>query len=69
MRSIDLAGVRLRRRHRFVCDPATLVVAFERVAGNTGARTAGVDGLRVDHVQAFGAEAYLEQIRSHVAGG
>src|SRR5207247_1431810 len=28
-----------------VCDPATLLVAFERVAGNTGANTPGVDGL------------------------
>ena len=27
----------------FVHDPATLIVAFDRVAGNTGSRTAGVD--------------------------
>lgn len=31
----------------FVYDPATLLVAFDRVAGNRGARTAGVDGLTV----------------------
>jgi RNA-directed DNA polymerase len=24
--------------YNFVCDPATLIVAFERVAGNAGAR-------------------------------
>jgi RNA-directed DNA polymerase len=59
-------GFRFDDVFNFVCDPATLVVAFERVAGNTGARTAGVDGLRADHVQAFGAEAYLEQIRSQL---
>jgi RNA-directed DNA polymerase len=28
----------------FVYDPATLIVAFSRVAGNQGARTPGVDG-------------------------
>jgi retron-type reverse transcriptase len=31
----------------FVHDPATLLVAFDRVAGNTGANTPGVDGLTV----------------------
>lgn len=62
-------GFRFDDVFNFVCDPATLVVAFERVAGNTGARTAGVDGLRADHVQAFGAEAYLDQIRSQLKAG
>ncbi|MGM9470187.1 group II intron reverse transcriptase/maturase [Streptomyces murinus] len=62
-------GFRFDDVFNFVCDPATLVVAFERVAGNTGARTAGVDGLRADHVQAFGAEAYLEQIRAQLRAG
>ncbi|MFJ2591251.1 group II intron reverse transcriptase/maturase, partial [Streptomyces sp. NPDC087538] len=62
-------GFRFDDVFNFVCDPATLVVAFERVAGNTGARTAGVDGLRADHVQAFGAEPYLEQIRSQLRAG
>lgn len=28
-----------------VCDPAFLVVAWQRVRGNKGARTAGVDGI------------------------
>ena len=27
-----------------VCDPAFLALAWDRVRGNTGARTAGVDG-------------------------
>jgi len=30
-----------------VCDPATLLMAFVRVAGNRGAMTAGVDGWTV----------------------
>jgi hypothetical protein len=33
--------------YNFVHDPATLIVAFDRVAGNLGARTPGVDGLTV----------------------
>ena len=36
-----------------VFDPATLIVAWFRVAGNTGARTAGVDGLTVADVEAL----------------
>ena len=39
-------GRRFDDLFNFVYDPATLIVAFDRVAGNTGARTAGVDGLR-----------------------
>ncbi|MFD8788118.1 group II intron reverse transcriptase/maturase [Kitasatospora sp. NPDC059599] len=62
-------GFRFDDVFNFVCDPATLVVAFARVAGNTGARTAGVDGLRADHVQAFGVEAYLGRIRSQLRAG
>ena len=34
-----------------VCDPAFLLVAWDRVAGNQGARTAGVDGLTVADVE------------------
>src|SRR6478752_6671139 len=35
----------------FVHDPATLIVAFDRVAGNRGANTPGVDGLTVAAVE------------------
>lgn len=31
----------------FVHDPATLIVAFDRVPGNHGARTPGIDGMTV----------------------
>jgi RNA-directed DNA polymerase len=31
--------------YNLVHDPAALLVAFDRVAGNTGAKTPGVDGL------------------------
>ena len=30
--------------HNLVCDPATLMVAWRRVHGNRGSRSAGVDG-------------------------
>src|SRR5882757_7672041 len=38
-------GRRFDDLFNLVCDPATLKIAFDRVAGNTGSRTAGVDGL------------------------
>jgi RNA-directed DNA polymerase len=38
-------GRRFDDLFNFVCDPATLLVAFDRVAGNHGANTPGVDGL------------------------
>jgi len=44
-------GRRFDDLFNLVHDPATLLVAFERVAGNTGARTPGVDGLRVADVE------------------
>jgi RNA-directed DNA polymerase len=30
--------------HNLVCDPATLMVAWQRVRANRGSRSAGVDG-------------------------
>ena len=36
-------GRRFDDLFNLVCDPATLLVAFERVAGNKGAKTPGVD--------------------------
>ena len=44
-------GCRFDDLFNFVCDPATLLVAFDRVAGNQGARTADVDGLTVADVE------------------
>jgi RNA-directed DNA polymerase len=54
-----------------VCDPATLQEAFARVAGNAGARTAGVDGRTVHGLQArAGAvEAFLDEIRDQLKTG
>jgi RNA-directed DNA polymerase len=54
----------------FVHDPATLIVAFERVAGNRGANTPGVDGLRaVDVEGAIGVPRFLEDLRAALKAG
>ncbi|PKW18659.1 group II intron reverse transcriptase/maturase [Saccharopolyspora spinosa] len=51
-------------------DPATLIVAFNRVAGNQGARTAGVDGLTAFDVERdIGALEFLDGLRSDVKSG
>ncbi len=45
-----------------VCDPAVLVVAWERVRGNRGARSAGVDGVKPRSI-VFGSDAFLTGLR------
>lgn len=53
--------------YNLVCDPATLIVAFARVAGNTGARTPGVDRITVRAIQhGVGVEAFLDEVRSRL---
>jgi RNA-directed DNA polymerase len=48
-----------------VTDPGFLFVAWDRVRGNKGARTAGVDGLTAASVAAaHGVEGFLEEVRS-----
>jgi RNA-directed DNA polymerase len=50
--------------YNLVCDPAFLLIAWERVAGNSGARTAGVDRYTVrDVVEQVGVAAFLEGLR------
>jgi RNA-directed DNA polymerase len=54
----------------FVHDPATLIVAFDRVAGNTGARTPGVDGLTVAGVEeVIGVPGFLDDLRAQLKTG
>jgi RNA-directed DNA polymerase len=54
----------------FVHDPATLLVAFARVAGNTGARTAGVDGLTAADVETvLGVPGFLDDVRGMLRDG
>ena len=53
-----------------VCDPAFLTVAWGRVKGNVGGRSAGVDGETVRDVEAGrGAQALLEDLRADLKAG
>src|ERR687889_804498 len=63
-------GRRFDDLFNLVCDPATLIVAFERVAGNRGSRTAGVDGMRAADVEQFvGVPGFLDQVRGALKDG
>src|ERR1035437_272350 len=63
-------GRRFDDLFNFVYDPATLLVAFERVAGNQGANTPGVDGLTVAFVEEFlGVPGFLDDLRASVKAG
>ena len=59
------SGRRFDDLFNFVCDPATLIVAFARVAGNRGARSPGVDGLTVaDVAERMGVPGFLDDLRA-----
>lgn len=50
-----------------VADPAFLLVAWVRVRGNKGARTAGVDGATAYYVETVrGVENFLDGLRSSI---
>ncbi len=51
-----------------VADPAFLVVAWDRVRGNRGARTAGVDGVKPRSI-VFGKERFLTELRDDLKAG
>lgn len=55
-------GRRFDDLHNLVCDPATLVVAWEQVRGNRGARSAGVDGVAPSSI-GFDSDAFLTELR------
>ena len=62
-------GRRFDDLFNFVHDPATLIVAFDRVAGNRGANTPGVDGLTVAWVeQRIGVPGFLDDLRAAAEG-
>ncbi|MGW6456950.1 group II intron reverse transcriptase/maturase [Streptomyces sp. NPDC055078] len=64
------SGRRFDDLFNFVHDPATLRVAFDRVAGNKGANTPGVDGITVRGVEeSIGLLAFLDDLRTAVKGG
>ena len=63
-------GRRFDDLFNLVHDPATLIVAFDRVAGNRGARTAGVDGVTMaDIEQRIGVPSFLDELRTVLKAG
>lgn len=63
-------GRRFDDLFNLVHDPTTLRVAWERVASNTGARTAGADGLTAARIEReIGAPEFLGGIRITVKDG
>ena len=52
-----------------ICDPATLLVAWERVKRNRGSRTAGVDGQTRSRVEQAGVEGVLAKLRQELKDG
>jgi RNA-directed DNA polymerase len=63
-------GRRFDDLFNFVHDPATLIAAFARVAGNRGANTPGVDGLRASDVEdEIGVPRFLDDLRATLKDG
>jgi RNA-directed DNA polymerase len=63
-------GRRFDDLFNFVHDPATLIVAFARVAGNQGANTPGVDGVTAAWVEeTVGVPGFLDDLRAALKGG
>jgi RNA-directed DNA polymerase len=63
-------GRRFDDLFNFVHDPATLIVAFARVAGNQGANTPGVDGITAAWVgEVVGVPGFLDDLRAALKDG
>ena len=63
-------GRRFDDLFNFVYDPATLIAAFGRVAGNRGAAAPGVDGLTVADVEEqVGVPGFLDDLRAALKDG
>ena len=64
------SGRRFDDLFNFVHDPATLLVAYDRVAGNRGANTPGVDGMTVRLVEErIGVWEFLDGLRAQLKSG
>jgi RNA-directed DNA polymerase len=64
-RAMDDPHRRFDDMFNLVADPAFLLVAWDRVRGNKGARTAGVDGRAAASIEAgLGVEVFLGELRS-----
>lgn len=60
--AVSDAGRRFDDLYNLVYDPAFLVVAWDRVRSNKGARSAGIDGIAPRSIEPGGGE-FLEGIR------
>src|SRR3989442_7102386 len=61
---------RFQDLHNLVCDPATLMVAWQRVRGNRGSRSAGVDGQTAHEIEAKrGVGRFLAGLREELRAG
>ena len=61
-----------RRFHdlwNLVCDEATLLVAWSRVSRNRGSRTAGIDSITRRHVEEYGVQRFLWELRGELKSG
>jgi RNA-directed DNA polymerase len=65
--AVDELHRRFDDLYNLVYDPAFLLVAWDRVRGDKGARTAGVDGQTAHYIEAVrGVEGFLEELRADV---
>ena len=63
-------GRRFDDLFNFVYDPATLIVAFGRVAANHGANTPGIDGVTAAWVEEqVGVPGFLDDLRAALKDG
>src|SRR5512144_951754 len=63
-------GRRFDDLFNLVHDPATLIVAWDRVAANRGAKTAGSDGWTVTRIETeVGVSRFLDDLHSSIKSG
>jgi RNA-directed DNA polymerase len=56
--------------HNLVCDSATLLVAWGRVRGNRGSRSAGIDGQTAHQIEVrLGVQQFLGELREELRAG
>src|SRR3954470_17201475 len=61
---------RFQDLHNLLCDPATLMVAWQRVRANRGSRSAGVDRQNAyDIERRLGVERFLGELREELRSG
>ncbi len=64
------SGRRFDDLFNLVHDPATLILAWDRVATNRGAQTAGSDGWTVTRIETdVGVAAFLDDLRAQIRSG